>query len=247
MRIPIENIYYLLCYAWNKLDEKDRVQVSAEDTTTLVDLFAKVLINGSRILIKRGLEKNYISETVEIPGIKGKLELTSTLKSALHLKQRTLCTIDEFSADIHTNRILVTTLYKILRIMEVDKELRQQIRSVIRMLPEITPIELRKQDFKNIRYHRNNRFYGFLMHICEMIYDCTLPGEKPGEISFMDFTRDEQKMNRLFEAFIRNYYRIKHPEWRVSRSRIKWQFSSPDTHDLHCSSCSSFSISSNSS
>ncbi len=45
-----------------------------------------------------------------------------------------------------------------------------------------------------------------------MIYDCTLPGMKTGEIIFMDFTRDEQKMNQLFEAFIRNYYQIKHPE-----------------------------------
>lgn len=24
MRIPIQNIYFLLCYAWNKLDEKER-------------------------------------------------------------------------------------------------------------------------------------------------------------------------------------------------------------------------------
>ena len=229
MKIPIENIYYLLCYAWNKLDEKDRVQVSAEDITQLVDLFAKVLINGTRILLKRGLEKNYISETVELAGIKGKLELSSTLKAGLQHKQRTLCTIDEFSADIITNRILVSTLYRLLRIKEIDRELRQQIKSVIRMLPVVTPIELRKRDFQSIRYHRNNRFYAFLMHICEMIYDNTLPGKNAGEINFIDFTRDEHKMNQLFEAFIRNYYRKKHPKWKVSRTQIKWQFSPVDS------------------
>jgi len=62
-----------------------------------------------------------------------------------------------------------------------------------------------------------------------MIYDNTLPGENAGEINFIDFTRDEHKMNQLFEAFIRNYYRKKHPEWKVSRSRINWQFSSVDS------------------
>jgi hypothetical protein len=43
MAIPIENIYFLLCYAWNKLDEKERVDVSIDDKTELLDLFAKVL------------------------------------------------------------------------------------------------------------------------------------------------------------------------------------------------------------
>ena len=105
MHIPIENIYYLLSYAWNKLDEKDRIGVSLDDTTNYVDLFAKVLINGTRILLKRGLEKNYVSETVELAGVKGKLELTETLKRGLHLKQKTICSIDEFSSDIITNQI----------------------------------------------------------------------------------------------------------------------------------------------
>ncbi|GAG60746.1 unnamed protein product, partial [marine sediment metagenome] len=33
IQIPIHNIYYLLCYAWNKLDEKDIVDVSGIDST----------------------------------------------------------------------------------------------------------------------------------------------------------------------------------------------------------------------
>ena len=57
MIIPIENIYYLLCYAWNILDEKDKVKVSVDDRTELLDLFAKILIQGTRILLKRGIEK----------------------------------------------------------------------------------------------------------------------------------------------------------------------------------------------
>ncbi len=44
MQIPIQNIYYLLCYAWDSLEEKGRVSVDIDDTTQLLDLFAKVLI-----------------------------------------------------------------------------------------------------------------------------------------------------------------------------------------------------------
>ena len=53
VNIPIQNIYYLLCYAWDKLAEKDVVAVEAIDTTTLADLFARVLINGTNHLLKR--------------------------------------------------------------------------------------------------------------------------------------------------------------------------------------------------
>jgi len=42
VKIPIQNIYYLLCYAWDKLAERDVVAVEAIDTTTLADLFARV-------------------------------------------------------------------------------------------------------------------------------------------------------------------------------------------------------------
>ena len=62
MAIPIENIYFLLCYAWNKLDEKERVDVSIDDKTELLDLFAKVLITSSKLLLKRGIDKSYIFE-----------------------------------------------------------------------------------------------------------------------------------------------------------------------------------------
>ena len=46
MKIPIQNIYYLLCYAWNKLEERDIVDVRGIDSTKILDLFARVLIGG---------------------------------------------------------------------------------------------------------------------------------------------------------------------------------------------------------
>ena len=52
--IPIENIYYLLCYAWDKLEEKDIVSVNKLDSKNILDLLSRVLINGMNYLIKRG-------------------------------------------------------------------------------------------------------------------------------------------------------------------------------------------------
>lgn len=227
--IPIENIYYLLSYAWNKLDDKDRVQVSIDGNTKLLDLFAKVLINSSKLLLKRGIAHNYINITQELSGLKGKLEISQTLKSNLLLKQRTLCTFDEFSANILINQILISTLYHLIRIKELDTELKNEIKSLIWRFSGIDLLELNSSSFKNIKIDRNNHFYNFILNVCHIIYENSLPSEELGAYLFSDFTRDENKMNQLFEAFVRNFYRIHlKNKFTVGSKEIEWKFESKD-------------------
>jgi 5-methylcytosine-specific restriction enzyme subunit McrC len=222
MQIPLENIYYLLCYSWNTLEERDRVAVSIDGETELLDLFAKILINAARVLLKRGIDKNYFPQTSEFAGVKGKFELSETLKKRLHLGQKTICSFDEFSANTMPNRVLVSTLRRLMRTAKLDGELRNDIRKLRLMFDQVEEIELRPSVFTQIRLHRNNRFYYFILQICSLIYENTLPSEKPGEWEFVDFTRDEKKMARLFEAFVRNFYRLE-TDFRVKRENILWQ------------------------
>jgi len=225
MQIPIQNIYYLLCYAWNKLEEKDRVNVSAEECSELVDLFAKVLVNGTRILLKRGIDRSYVEITDEIAGVKGKLAFSETVKRNLLARQRTICSFDEFSPNILLNQILVTTMHRLLKVKELDKTLKDDVRSLIGMFPQIDRIELSYAVFNQISLNRNSRFYGFIINVCEMIYANSLPSEEPGELSFMDFTRDENKMNQLYEAFLRNFYKLEQARYdSVKGEVIKWKF-----------------------
>jgi 5-methylcytosine-specific restriction enzyme subunit McrC len=224
MAIPIENIYYLLCYAWNKLDEKERVSVSVDDRSDLLDLLAKVLINGTKILLKRGIDKSYVTNMIELAGVKGKLELSETVKQGIHLKQRTWCTVDDFSANILSNQILLSCLYRLMKTMALDASLKGEIKHLIWMFSGIQPIEVNERIFRKVRLHRNNRFYGFILNVCQLIYENSLPTEKPGEYLFMDFTRDEVKMGKLFESFIRNFY-VRHlPDCDVGRTIIDWKF-----------------------
>ncbi|MEM7535950.1 MAG: 5-methylcytosine-specific restriction endonuclease system specificity protein McrC [Chloroflexota bacterium] len=228
MAIPIRNIYYLLCYAWDKLEQKDRVKVDMDEQTQLVDLFAQILISGTEVLLKRGIEKNYVSETVELAGVKGKLDLGATIKAGTHQRLHTICTVDEFSSNVLINQILVSTLHSLRRTKELDKKLGEKLTRLIRRLPPIEALDLRRQHFAQVRLHRNNQFYGFLLSVCEMLYEHSLPTENPGERYFVDFTRDEQKMNQLFEAFLRNFYKREFPHWQVRGQHIKWQFQSLD-------------------
>ncbi len=233
MSIPIENIYYLLCYAWNKLDEKNRVAVSPDDKTQLLDLFAKILINASKILLKRGIDKSYIEYEDEIAGVKGKLNIAQTLKSNLLFKGKTICTFDEFSSNTIPNQILVTTLHGLIKTKGLDPELLVELTKLRRMFPDIDQIELKSSVFKQIRLNRNNRFYGFIMNVCQIIFESTLPSEEEGKLLFVDFTRDDKKMNRLFESFIRNFYRMEQTKFSsVGGEIIDWKFGYEINSDL---------------
>jgi 5-methylcytosine-specific restriction enzyme subunit McrC len=229
MGIPIENIYYLLCYAWDKLDEGDKTQISLNDTTELVDLFAKILINSTKLLLKRGFDKYYVNKTQELAGVKGKIEFSQTLKCGLHHKQRTLCTFDDYSANILHNQILLSTINRLIRTNEVNRELKNELKKLTWMFPNIDLIELKSDLFKKVQLNRNNRFYGFIMNVCKIIYESTLPAEQRGNYTFSDFTRDERKMNQLFEAFIRNFYKIEQKQFNiVKKETIHWQLECND-------------------
>lgn len=229
MPIPIENIYFLLCYAWNKLDEKERVDVSIDDKTKLLDLFAKVLITSSKILLKRGIDKSYIDHEEEFLGIKGKIRISETVKRNLFLRQKTVCTYDDFSINILTNQILVSTIYRLRTTRNLDPALKMELGKIQKMFLGVDRIEVKKEHFKHVRLTRNNRFYGFVMDVCYLIYESTFPSEQKGTYTFSDFTRDDRKMNLLFEAFVRNFYKIEQRKFdTVKKEVITWRFDQRD-------------------
>jgi 5-methylcytosine-specific restriction enzyme subunit McrC len=229
MVIQIKNAH---CKNWNNLDEKERVKVSTDGITKLVDLLAKVLINSTRILLKRGIDRSYLPVAGEIGGIKGKLAISETLKTNLIDKQKTICEYDEFSPNVLLNQILFTTLLQLMRTKSLDPIFKKNIRSLIWMFPDVKPIEIRSSLFSQIRFSRNNRFYLFVMNICQLIHDRSLPSQETGYYDFIDFTRDEVKMHRVFENFVFNFFKLEQTEFQVRREQINWQFSVTDPDHL---------------
>ncbi|MCD7936140.1 MAG: hypothetical protein LUG98_04705, partial [Tannerellaceae bacterium] len=231
VKIPVENIYYLLCYAWDRLPEGDPVEIGTEVAATPLNLLAHMLTRASRVLLKRGIDHNYRECSGEVYGIKGKLLLTRTIKENQLYHQRTYCIYDEFSTDILSNRIWAATLRLLLDINELDEKIKREIVTLIRMLPPVSPLRVTLGHFEQVSLNRNNRLYGFLLNICRLIHENMLPTEKQGIFRFTDFTRDERKMAFIFESFVRNFYRIEQQKYAVSREQLKWRFAAPETKD----------------
>ena len=50
--IPIENIYYMLCYSWDKLDYISRNKICIEESMDIQNLLCRILVDEVDILIK---------------------------------------------------------------------------------------------------------------------------------------------------------------------------------------------------
>ena len=231
MQIPIQNIYYLLCYAWNKLEESEIVNVDEIDSTELIDLFAKVLSNSCSRLLKQGLDRYYVEHEDVIMGIKGKFNFSATIKQNVLPLSKTACIYDEFDYDILHNQILKTTIGKLLRTKNLDSSIKDELHKVYLKLPPISEIVIRKAMFNQIRLHRNNYHYDFILKVCQIVNENLFIDESKGNYKFKDFTREEKAMARLFEAFVKNFYKIE-TDFSVSSDSIKWQFESDNAEDL---------------
>ncbi len=233
MKIPVANIYYLLAYAWDKLAEQRIVLRDAEECKTPLDLLAKILANGTAHLFKIGLDRNYRENEDTLAGVKGKLLLAESLKKRTFQHGRAVCRFDEFNYDVLHNQILKSTLGRLQKMKILDEKIRRDVRLLHARFHEVSEITLKKSDFRCVRLHRNNQFYGFLLNVCELLHDNFLPDEQVGQHRFRDFLKDENQMPGLFEAFVRNFYKRELPAgFRVKRDDIFWQFSS-NSADSH--------------
>lgn len=230
--IPIQNVYYLLCYAWNKLKEAEIVDISSIPSTQLVDLFAGVLIGGTNHLIRRGFDRNYLSFAEETARIRGKIDFPTSLKKNLLSHGRAVCEYDELDHNVLHNRILKTTIAHLVTVDDLDTKLKLRLRETLQWLRNIDEVQLSSQTFRRVQLHRNNNYYIFLLNICELIYHNLLVNEQTGHSRFRDFLRDEASMGRLFEAFVRNFYKLEQSRFKSLALKISWHAESLDDESV---------------
>ena len=113
--IPIHNVYYMLSYAFQILNEQSYKSIATEQFHNTADLMAAILSKGIATQIKRGLGKEYILRTETLSSLRGKMDITESIKTQTILKKQMWCTYDEFSVNGTKNRIIKSTLELLLK------------------------------------------------------------------------------------------------------------------------------------
>jgi 5-methylcytosine-specific restriction enzyme subunit McrC len=72
------------------------------------------------------------------------------------------------------------------------------------------------------------------MFVCRLVHSLKLPTPIAGQERFRDLLSDEKIMERVFEEFLRNFYRLKQQEFaRVDSGHLKWAAEPVGQSDLN--------------
>ena len=217
--IPIQNIYYMLSYAFQVLNKQGYKNVATEQFDNVAELYSAILIKGISEQLKCGLGREYIEQTESLSLLRGRIEISESLKTMSLLKKQLSCTYDDFSINSYMNRVIKTTVDLLLQ-ADISKDRKKALRKLLVFFSDVELLDVHFINW-NLQYNRNNQTYRMLVSICYLVIKGLLQTTSDGTTRLMDFL-DEQRMCRLYEKFIFEYYRKKFPQISVSSSQIPW-------------------------
>ena len=207
--IPIQNIYYMLAYAFQTLNEQGYKSIETEQFDNVAELCAAILSRGVSVQLKRGLMKEYLEETESLSSVRGRIEINESIKTRSLLKGQLVCSYDDFSVNSYMNRIIKTTMLLLIK-SDISKVRKKELKKVLIYFTDVEPLDVHSINWK-VQYNRNNQTYRMLISICYLVIKGLIQSDSTGNIKVMDFF-DEQRMCRLYEKFILEYYRKEHKE-----------------------------------
>ena len=217
--IPINNIYYMLSYAFKILKENSYNNMATEKFENVGDLCAAILCKGVSLQLKRGLGKEYILKKEPISTIRGKVDISDSIKTNGFKMHQLTCSFDEFSENSQMNRIIKTTLNFLLH-LDISTKRKKEIRKILLFFIQVDNVDKHSINW-SFQYNSNNKTYQLLLGICKLAIKGLIQTKDEGKTKLMDF--DEANKARLFEKFILEYYRQEFPKIKAFPAQIEWQ------------------------
>ena len=222
----VRNLYHMLLYVWGRYDkdlaEKARDVGSEGEISSLPNLFAHVLAEAVSQQLRRGLYRDYQPKEEVGPRIRGQLQVGPSVGRMLFRQGLAQCVFDEFSPDTLHNRIIKTTLLRLLREGGLEAGIALRVRMLLPRLHEVSELDLRARHFSEVRLHRNNREYGLLLDICRFVYEEAMPTPQGEQVmSFRAFAGDWfKRKGRLFQTFVSRFFELRAVDagWQVQKS-----------------------------
>ena len=218
--IPIRNIYYMLSYSFSILRENGYKSIAAEKFKNTADICAAILIKAISLQLKKGMIREYesITELCILP--RGKIEISDTIKTMNLKNPHIVCTYDEFSLNSYLNRIIKTTVEKLIG-ADISASRKKTLKKLILYFSNVNLINPGSINWNTINIYKNQTD-NLIITICYLIVNGLIQTTSDGNIKMLDYF-DEQRMCRLYEKFILGYYRKEFPELNACAAKIKWQ------------------------
>ena len=162
--IPVQNVYYMLSYAFKVLNEQGYKRIATEEYNNTAELMAAILAKGIAVQLKRGLGKEYISQTEDLSSLRGKIDIAESIKTQSMLRKKLICTYDDFSVNSTMNRIIKSTVELALEML-LEISLLQNMLDMPAVRQQLSQCHLSQQQLlqqlfiKDSNYGRCNERY----------------------------------------------------------------------------------------
>ena len=228
-KVKIKNIYYMLTYVWDQLNDDGFSNINTEEFEDALNLLAEVLVCGVKRLVKRGLHCDYIDVSRELSNLKGKIEFSDSMSYIMKKESKLVCSYDEFSENNIYNQIIKAILTYLHKTNKV--KCRNEIKRLLTYFETVEIISLKSILWTSLVFKQNNRMYRMLIGICHLIYDGLLVNENKGEVEFQTYLKDDN-MAKLYEKFVYEYFYKHHKNLTVRHNnKLQWD-STGDRLDL---------------
>ena len=211
----------MLSYAFTTLNQGGYESVATEEFDNLHNLFAAILAKGIGRQLKQGIYREYLSHKENVTIVHGKIDMPGTIQNRFARKRVLTCEYDELSENNLLNQILKTTVMILLRHARVDTEYKTDLKKEMLFFSNVDTVDPASIHWSSIRFQRNNNTYRMLISLCQLVLEGMLLTTDDGEYRLATFI-DEQRMNRLYEKFILEYYAKECPQVKATASQIPW-------------------------
>jgi 5-methylcytosine-specific restriction enzyme subunit McrC len=225
--ILVRNVYVMMAYAFRALQSRGVASVESESFDHLHDLLAELLHRGVSTQIKRGLHHDYLPQTDTLTTVRGRIDVSRTASTRSMLRGKLVCQFDEYLPDTPHNRALKSVIVLLIRRGEIQPIRRKALADLLPHLASVNEIRPSGIRWGDLNIHRANANYRMLLGICELIVKGLLPTQESGQTKLWSWFNNEA-MNRLYERFILQYYKVHHPELSPHARQIPWGISSSE-------------------
>jgi 5-methylcytosine-specific restriction enzyme subunit McrC len=222
-KIPIQNLYLMLAYSWELLPKSNELKLGSLKFQNSSTFFAEVLNQLLPLLKRRGLTLGYSETVQEGRYLRGKIDFGPSIKRMLLDVGRVSCTFDSLSEDSLPNQILKWACKRLVSSREVEKSARVKLADHEALFDRVSDLDVDKRTFRSISLNAGNVHYRFALNFCELLYDVSVPTDDSGDFSVLNFLREEKAMARVFEGFVRNFYRAEQSYFAsVKAETMEW-------------------------
>lgn len=197
-KIPMENVFFLLCYAadprlWWRMD------FQFETAPDLLEAVAPAFIHHVRNAFRRGLLQGYLQTEESLYGIRGRLRFEDQLRNRYGIFPPAEVRFDDYTEDIEENRLIRAAVEALLRLRVRLPRTVRELRTVQFSLREITRVAYSAADVPEIHYSRLNEHYRPALNLAALILQRASFHYSFGSTDACRFLVD---MNQVFEDFV---------------------------------------------